>query len=37
VLKVLHPDSHAGAGDLERRALTQQFQTAAAVFELLEL
>jgi hypothetical protein len=36
VLKVLHPDSHAGAGDLERRALTQQFQTAAAVFEILE-
>jgi hypothetical protein len=36
VLKVLHPDSHAGAGEHERRALTQQFQTAAAVFEILE-
>jgi hypothetical protein len=37
VLKALHPDAHAGAGDLERRALTAQFQKASAVFEILEL
>jgi hypothetical protein len=37
VLKALHPDAHAGAGEHERRTLTQQFQTAAAVFEILEL
>lgn len=36
VLKALHPDAHAGAGDLEIRALTAQFQKAAAVFEILE-
>jgi hypothetical protein len=36
VLKALHPDAHAGAGEIERRALTQQFQTASAIFERLE-
>jgi hypothetical protein len=36
VLKALHPDAHAGAGELERRALTEQFQKASAVFDRLE-
>lgn len=36
VLKALHPDAHAGAGEYEHRALTQQFQKASAVFDRLE-
>jgi hypothetical protein len=35
VLKILHPDAHAAAGDRERRVLTERFQKASAVFEKL--
>ena len=36
VLKALHPDAHAGADDRERRALTERFQKATAVFDRIE-
>ena len=36
VLKVLHPDAHPDADDRERRALTERFQKAAAVFDRIE-
>jgi hypothetical protein len=35
VLKALHPDAHPGASDRERRAWTERFQKAAAVFDRL--
>ena len=35
VLKALHPDAHPEASDREKRALTERFQKAAAVFDRL--
>jgi hypothetical protein len=35
VLKALHPDAHADAGERERRAFTERFQRASAVFDRL--